>query len=104
MDVMPSGDPAQEVAAIGRYSVLNPINYESVIALSRYDKGKLQEVPLYPIEQGWAGPISRRGTPLIASGETAQRILQRMQELSEPFGTKIEVEGNVGVIRITQVK
>ena len=36
---------------------------------------------------------------MTAPPEIAQRILQRLQKLSEPFGTKITVEGNVGVIR-----
>ena len=82
--------------------VVEPVNYESVLALSKYDKGKLQEVRLYPIESGQASPISRRGLPRMASPETAQRILQRLQKLSEPFGTKISIEGNVGVIRVAQ--
>jgi hypothetical protein len=35
----------------------------------------------------------------MTAPEIAQRILQRLQKLSEPFGTRITVEGNVGVIR-----
>jgi poly-gamma-glutamate synthesis protein (capsule biosynthesis protein) len=104
MDTTPSGDPATEGTLIARgpNSVLDPINYESILTLSRYDKGKLQEVRLFPVEQGWAGPLSRRGTPMLVSGETAQRILRRLQTLSAPFGTKIAVEGNIGVIRVSQ--
>ena len=75
------------------------VNYESIIALSRYDHGKLQEVRLYPIDGGYEAAISRRGVPRLASAEVARRILQRLQKLSESFGTKIEVDGNVGVIR-----
>jgi poly-gamma-glutamate capsule biosynthesis protein CapA/YwtB (metallophosphatase superfamily) len=82
--------------------VVEPVNYESAIALSKYDKGKLQEVRLYPIESGQASPISQRGIPQMASPEAAQRILQRLQKLSEPFGTNISIEGNVGVIRVAQ--
>jgi len=82
--------------------VVEPVNYESVIALSKYDKGKLQEVRLYPIDSRQASPISQRGIPRIASPETAQRILQRLQKLSDPFGTKISIEGNVGVIHVAQ--
>jgi poly-gamma-glutamate synthesis protein (capsule biosynthesis protein) len=36
---------------------------------------------------------------MTAPPEIAQRILQRLQRLSEPFGTKIAIEGNIGVIR-----
>ena len=80
--------------------VVEPINYESVVALSRFDKGQLQEIRLHPIWARHDGPLSRRGLPMTAPPEIAQRVLTRLQKLSEPFGTKIAVEGNVGVIRI----
>jgi Bacterial capsule synthesis protein PGA_cap len=76
-----------------------PVNYESVIALSKYDHGKLQEVRLYPIDGGYEAMISRRGVPHLASSEVSRRILQQLRKLSEPFGTKIDVDGTIGVIR-----
>jgi len=36
----------------------------------------------------------------MASADVARRILQRLQKLSQPFGTKIEIDGNVGVIHV----
>jgi poly-gamma-glutamate synthesis protein (capsule biosynthesis protein) len=81
--------------------VIRPINYESAIALSKYDKGKLQEVLIYPIWSRYDAPVSQRGIPEMASPEVAQRILQRLQKLSEPLGTKIDIEGNVGVIHVS---
>ena len=78
------------------------VNYESAIAVSKYDKGKLQEVLIYPMDGGFESTISRRGVPRMASPEVAQTILQRLQKLSEPFGTKISIEGNVGVIHVSQ--
>jgi hypothetical protein len=36
---------------------------------------------------------------MTAPAEIAQRILLRLQKLSEPLGTRITIEGNVGVIR-----
>ena len=51
----------------------------------------------------WArhdGPLSKRGLPMSAPPEIAQRILTRLQKLSEPFGTRIAIEGNIGVIRV----
>jgi phage FluMu protein gp41 len=67
---------------------------------TRYDKGRLQEVRLYPIVGGAEGPISRRGIPRMASANDAKRILTKVQALSKPFGTTIAIEGNVGVIRV----
>jgi hypothetical protein len=82
--------------------VIRPINYESAIAVTKYDKGKLIEVRVYPIESREAGPVSQRGIPRMAPPDVAQKILHRLQTLSEPLGTKIEIEGNCGVIHVGQ--
>jgi hypothetical protein len=88
------------VAGLNNRGVVEPVNYESLIALSRYDKGQLKEVRVYPIWARQDGPISRRGIPEMAPPEIAQRILTRLQTLSRPFNTTIAIEGNVGVIRV----
>jgi poly-gamma-glutamate capsule biosynthesis protein CapA/YwtB (metallophosphatase superfamily) len=78
----------------------SPINYDSVLTHTRYDKGRLQEIRLYPIVGGAEGPISRRGIPRMAPPDAARRILTKLQALSKPFGTNVMIEGNVGVIKI----
>jgi poly-gamma-glutamate synthesis protein (capsule biosynthesis protein) len=40
------------------------------------------------------------GGSKIATGADAKRILARIQKESEPFGTEIKIENDVGVIRI----
>jgi poly-gamma-glutamate synthesis protein (capsule biosynthesis protein) len=98
----PNGDVTQAesvVRGLEARGVVEPINYESAIALSRFDKGQLQEVRIYPIWARQDGSLSRRGLPMTAPPEIAQRILQRLQKLSEPLGTRIAIEGNIGVIR-----
>ena len=72
------------------------------MAISHYDDGELTEVRLYPTELGADGPDSRLGIPRIAQSEKAQEILERMQRLSQDFGTTIEIEGDVGVIRVSR--
>ena len=74
--------------------------FESVIAVSRYDKNRLTEVRLYPIDLGWSQRPAERGTPSLASSEMAQTILQHLQKMSTQYGTTIKIENNVGVIRI----
>jgi poly-gamma-glutamate synthesis protein (capsule biosynthesis protein) len=77
-----------------------PIKYESIVAVSRFDRGQLSEVRLHPVELTDQGVrLVHRGIPRLASPEAAQRILARLQKLSAPFGTTIAIEGNVGVIR-----
>ena len=75
--------------------------FESVIAVSRYDKNQLTEVRLYPIDLGWSQRPADRGVPRMASPEMAQAILQHLQKMSTQYGTTIKIENNVGVIRLT---
>ena len=76
------------------------VNFESAVAVSRYEQNRLVEVRLYPTDGGFMGPIANLGIPRTAKPEVAQRILQRLQGLSKPFGTTIAIENNVGVIRV----
>lgn len=72
------------------------------IAHSTYKEGRLVEVRIYPVELGVGGgrPWSRAQTPETPSPELARSILERIQKYSEPFGTKITIENNIGVIRV----
>ncbi len=79
----------------------NPHRWESAIAMVDFASDKLSELRLHPIELGLGLPRYEKGRPVLAdpSGDAAQRVLKRLQELSEPFGTKIKIENGVGVIR-----
>jgi len=72
--------------------------YESVVAVSRFDSpGTLRAVELHPIELHWDGPRDAdRGIPRPADPRTAERVLSRLQRLSEPFGTEIAIRDGVG--------
>ena len=83
---------------------LRPINFESLVTETKYDKGQLVEIRLYPTSGGWDGPISQLGMPKTAPPPMAQKILARVQELSKPLGTTITIENNVGVIRVGQTR
>lgn len=79
-----------------------PIWYQSVIAVSSFDQnGNVREIKLYPLDLGYErSPRTSRGVPHLASAKLASEILQRLQRLSRPFGTRIEIDGDVGVIRV----
>ncbi|MGZ2505264.1 poly-gamma-glutamate capsule biosynthesis protein CapA/YwtB (metallophosphatase superfamily) [Rhizobium beringeri] len=91
------GYPSVEgfVGALG-----TPVCYESVIAVSRFEHNQLAELRLYPIELGFSKRFANRGIPRLAVGLQAMDILERMQNLSQPFGTEITIENEVGVIRL----
>ena len=73
---------------------------ESLVAISHYEDGLLAEVRLYPTELGIDGPDSRLGIPRIAEPQTAKRILERVEKLSDEWDTDIDIEGSVGIIRV----
>ncbi len=78
----------------------HPVKYESVVAINRFEGGKLAEIRLYPVElRNESERMAHRGIPRTAPPAVARTILTRLQELSAPYGTRIEIQGNVGVIR-----
>ena len=72
---------------------------DGLVADAIFEGGKLKEVRLYPLDHQRAAPADVRSPTRLAEGEHARYILTRLQEFSAPFGTKIAIEGSVGVIR-----
>ncbi len=62
--------------------------------------GGIGAIDLHPITLGFDGPLAVRGTPRLARGEEAQRILDRLVELSRLYATSVEVDGGIGRIRL----
>lgn len=73
--------------------------WDSAMVLTEFREGELHDIRIVPIVLGYGLPRPQRGRPVAASGEDARRILELLQELSEPFGTRIEIDGEEGVIR-----
>lgn len=68
--------------------------WRDVIARVRFSDRTLEGVDLIPIDMGYRLPRSQRGRPVIATGSVAEGALQDMFRLSQPFGTKIEIDDN----------
>jgi len=85
-------------------STHQPDNLESLLTASRFEGGRLVEVRLYPADLGQdrTRPISKVGNPSAASPEMARRVLEKVQTLSKPFGTRIAIENGIGVIRLAE--
>ena len=73
--------------------------YESVVAVSRFENGRVAEIRLYPVTLGAMRRAADRGIPKLARPAEARAILERLERLSAPFHTKIEIRGAVGIIR-----
>jgi poly-gamma-glutamate synthesis protein (capsule biosynthesis protein) len=78
----------------------HPVFYQSVIATSRFTRNRVSEIKLYPIDLSRTSRFADRGVPRPVAGSEAQAILERLQRLSEPYGTQISIEKGVGIIRI----
>lgn len=78
----------------------DPVYYESVVTVSRFEQKQLAELRLYPIELGHSKRFANRGIPRLAPAQQAKAILERLQKLSKAFGAQIAIENDVGVIRL----
>jgi len=73
--------------------------YQSVVTTSRFEKGRVAEIRLHPIDLSYAARGADRGVPKLAATDVAKTILERLQRLSQPLGTRIAIEQGIGVIR-----
>jgi poly-gamma-glutamate capsule biosynthesis protein CapA/YwtB (metallophosphatase superfamily) len=83
--------------------------FQSVVTESHFDHGMLSELRLYPLDLGYGNKLTESGIPRLALADKAQAILQRIQKMSDSYGTKIEIvstssNGFVGVIRADSVR
>jgi poly-gamma-glutamate capsule biosynthesis protein CapA/YwtB (metallophosphatase superfamily) len=113
---------------VDRLPTLSPANYplhpvvaekderwwSSAVSVIEMEGHKMTGMKLYPVEMGREASrdmtIRRRtgsgshplteGRPMLADKKNGQRILERIQGLSAAFGTKIEIIGGVGEIRL----
>ncbi|WP_236794795.1 CapA family protein [Amycolatopsis sp. GM8] len=74
-----------------------PEIWSSVVAKWTVEDDGAIEIRLHPIDLGHTEPHYRRGEPRLTGDTTA---IEKLQELSAPYGTRIDIEAGVGVIRI----
>jgi poly-gamma-glutamate capsule biosynthesis protein CapA/YwtB (metallophosphatase superfamily) len=91
-----------------------PINWESVVAYVDFQGKNLLSIKFRPIAQNKIGEgqadtqdehtnnlfLQTRGLPSPAKGEQAHYILERLANLSRPFGTTVEVKGDTAEIKL----
>ena len=52
------------------------------------------------MDLGYGKPRWQQGRPVLAEGDVAQEILERYQRLSKPFGTRVKIKGDMGIVRL----
>jgi len=89
-----------------------PINFESAVAYLDYQGRTLRSITVRPVELNVLGEgqpdvhdaratnpfLFTRGLPAPATGAKAGYILERLAELSRPFGTRLEIKGDTAEI------
>jgi poly-gamma-glutamate synthesis protein (capsule biosynthesis protein) len=95
-------------------SLDEPICWESVVAYVEFQGRNLRSIQFRPIVQNKVGQgqadtqdphannlfLQTRGLPTPAEGEQARYILERLADLSRPFGTTIVVKGDTAEIQL----
>ena len=93
-----------------------PIDWESVVAYVDFQGKNLKSIKFRPVAQNKIGQgqadtqdehtnnlfLQTRGLPTPAIGEQALYILERLRDLSRPFGTTVEVEGDTAEINLNR--
>jgi poly-gamma-glutamate capsule biosynthesis protein CapA/YwtB (metallophosphatase superfamily) len=91
-----------------------PMNWESAVAYVEFQGRNLQSISFRPIVLNYIGEgqpdihdeyannqfLHTRGLPSPATGARAGYILQRLAELSKPFGTKLEIKGDMAEVKL----
>ncbi|OJJ01959.1 hypothetical protein ASPVEDRAFT_28585 [Aspergillus versicolor CBS 583.65] len=83
-----------------------PIEWDdSVVAITKFNKGKLHEIALYPIVHSQLTndtSLPDSHLPKLAPSPQAQRILRHLQRVSKPFGTEIVAKRDVGYVKLAK--
>jgi poly-gamma-glutamate capsule biosynthesis protein CapA/YwtB (metallophosphatase superfamily) len=91
-----------------------PIIWESVVAHVEFQGKNLQSITFQPVAMNKIGQgqpdyqdehtnnlfLQTRGLPKLATGDQARYILQRLADVSRPFGTAVEVKDDTAEIKL----
>jgi poly-gamma-glutamate synthesis protein (capsule biosynthesis protein) len=91
-----------EQDAISAFGLQSAEWWQSVIAVAAFDAGRLTSIRLEPIDLGVDLPADARGMPRFSAPLRSAAILDRLNSLSQPYGTRLRVEGHTGVIEVPQ--
>ncbi len=69
--------------------------FESVLVELTYAGGD-PAVRLLPVDLRYGTPLTESGTPRFAAESTARAIVERLDRMSRPFGTAVELRDGVG--------
>lgn len=59
---------------------------------------EFEQIRIHPIDLGFGKSRTQRGRPLLAEGEVADRVIERITDMSERLGTKVKRHGTTGIV------
>ncbi|MBN9429286.1 MAG: CapA family protein [Burkholderiales bacterium] len=74
--------------------------WESFAAELQFDDGRLSALRLHPLDLGHGASRAERGRPMLARGDKARHILERLSNFSRRFGTETSIEGETLLLRL----
>jgi poly-gamma-glutamate synthesis protein (capsule biosynthesis protein) len=74
--------------------------WENITTSCHFDGGKLTEVRVYPLDQGFGRTRAQRGRPVLAQGALAAKIIERVDRLSKPYGATVKNRDGIGILSL----
>jgi poly-gamma-glutamate capsule biosynthesis protein CapA/YwtB (metallophosphatase superfamily) len=78
----------------------SPEYWHGLVASCAFCAGKLAEVRLHPLDLGHGRRRAQRGRPVLAEGDVAATILERVRRLSQRYGTQVLIDGETATVRL----
>jgi poly-gamma-glutamate synthesis protein (capsule biosynthesis protein) len=102
----PDARPSEAFAGVPYFKPQSKtdIHYRSVIARVIFHDGQPSRIVLTPIELNVGDPVAKLpdvGAPYLAGPVIGREILEYLQKLSAPYGTKIEIQNGLGIITMS---
>jgi poly-gamma-glutamate synthesis protein (capsule biosynthesis protein) len=72
--------------------------WQSFAATCHYGGGKLSEIRIHPLDQGFGRPRGQRGRPVLAEGEVAAKVIARVDAMSRAYGVTVANRDGTGIV------
>ena len=80
--------------------IAHPGFWENIAVTCEFRNGAAAEIRIHPVEQGFGASLAQRGRPMLATGATAKRVIDRVADLSRMYGVEVRNDDGTGVIAI----
>ena len=75
-------------------------HWEGFAGICNFRGRRLAELRLVPVDLGFGRPRAQLGRPVLATGEVAQRALERVARLSRQYNTEIRMDGETALVQL----